>query len=213
MAEYRKRRPSLRLPETITGVIARSGEDRFAPARQPIAEHVWKEAVGVRIAERAKPVAIERGVLIVRAATSVWATELSLLTTTLVERLRAHGVMINELRFRVGSVEPPPRPPERRLTRAVPAPGPLPRPLADSIAQVDDGELQVAIARAARANLAWQKHSVVGPGAGGAPGVSAPRDARAPRSAGAETDRPDRTSAASPGAPRCSPEAGPRRRS
>jgi hypothetical protein len=161
--EHRKRRPRLRLPEAIDDVLARAGEDRFAPARTPIATHVWKEAVGIRIAERAKPVAIERGVLIVRVATSVWATELSLLTTTIVERLRAHGVSVHELRFRVGSVDPPARPPERRVARAVPTPGPLPRALSDSIAEVDDGELQVAIARAARANLAWQKNTAEPP--------------------------------------------------
>jgi hypothetical protein len=207
--QHRKRRPSLRLPEPIDGVIARSGEDRFAPARPPIPEHVWREAVGVRISERAKPIAIERGVLIVKAATSVWATELSLLTTTLVERLRAHGVLINELRFRVGSIDPPARPPDRHVSRAVPPPGPLPRPLADSIAQVDDGELQVAIARAARANLAWQAHAVA-PSLGA---LSAQRDARAPRSAAGESDPPARTSAASREAPRCTPGGGPGRRS
>ena len=213
MADTRKWRPRLRLPEGIDGVIARSGEDRFAPVRTPIPDHVWKEAVGVRIAERAKPVAIERGVLIVRAATSVWATELSLLTTTLVERLRAHGVMIHELRFRVGSIEPPPRPPERRMSRAVPPAGPLPRPLADTIAQIEDGELQVAIARAARANLAWQKHSPGPAPRPAAPRISAPRDAPAPRSAGAGSGPPARTSAASAEAARGTPEASPRRRS
>jgi len=214
VSQQRKRRRSLRVPEPIDGVIARSGEDRFAPLRPPIAEQVWKDAVGIRIAERAKPVSLERGVLIVKAATSVWATELSLLSAGLVSRLRAEGVMVNELRFRVGSIEPPARPPERRVSRAVPPPAPLPRVLADSIASIDDGELQVAIARAARANLAWQKHTGVAsaPVRPVGPFSEEPRAAPAPRSAGRGTDPPARTSEASPEGPRCTPGGEPRRR-
>jgi hypothetical protein len=199
VSDHRKRRRALRVPESIDDVIARGGEDRFAPARPPFSERVWKDAVGVRIAERAKPVLLVRGVLVVRAATSVWATELSLLSSSLIERLRSQGLEVTELRFRVGAIEPPARPPERRLSQAVPAPAPLPPLLSASIAKVDDGELQVSIARAARANLAWQKHTRPEPVIEGPPG------ARAPQSVEKGTGRRDPASEASGEGRRCTP--------
>ena len=108
-------------PRRSSNVLARAGEDRFAPNRAPLAPHVWAAAVGARIAERTRPVAIEDGVLLVRAATSVWANELSLLSDALVARLRAAGVTVRALRFRVGTIEPPERATELR-TAKVPRP-------------------------------------------------------------------------------------------
>ena len=69
----RRRRRSLARPEAIEDVLARAGEDRFALHRPPVSSRIWAEAVGARIAERARPITLERGVLTVRAATSVWA--------------------------------------------------------------------------------------------------------------------------------------------
>src|SRR5512142_297721 len=122
----RPRRPKLRMPETLEGVIDRAGENRFAPRKPPLPLAVWAAAVGLRVAERARPVDLQNGVLLVRVATSVWATELSLLQTSILERLRAEGVDVRELRFRVGAIDPPARPPERRATRKIPPPAPLP---------------------------------------------------------------------------------------
>jgi hypothetical protein len=155
----RRRRPRLAAPETLEGVIARAGEDRFARTRGPLSERIWAQCVGARIAERARPLSLEAGVLTVRAATSTWASELSLLETTILERLRASGIDVTRLRFRVGPVEPPARPPERRASRKVPPPTSLPAPLATQIAQVHDDELRLIISRAAGANLAWQTHA------------------------------------------------------
>ena len=148
----------MRAPESIDGVISRAGEDRFALHRDPISARVWREAVGARIADRAKPTTLERGILTIRAATSVWASELSMLSDTLLTRLRAAGIQVRELRFRVGAIEPPARPPERRITRRIPPPAALPPELADEVARVADADLRESIATAARANLAWQKH-------------------------------------------------------
>lgn len=176
-------------------MIGRAGEDRFAQHRPPISDRVWNDAVGARIADRAKPVTLERGVLVVRAATSVWASELSMLSDALVMRLRAAGLDVRELRFRVGAIEPPARPIERRVTRKVPPPAPLPPVLAAEVARVVDDELRATIATAARANLAWQRHVTE------ADAISEePRAARAPRDAERETAPPDRTSRASRGA-------------
>jgi hypothetical protein len=158
------KRPHLRVPEAIEGVIDRTGESRFAPHHSPIARRIWREAVGPRIAERAEPTEMDRGVLTIRAATSVWATELSLLSSALLDRLRSLGVPVTALRFRVGPIDEPARPVEPRPSRRVPSPAPLPTPLAEDIEGVGDDDLRRTIVDAARANLAWQSHvSPAGP--------------------------------------------------
>jgi hypothetical protein len=195
----RKRRKRMFAPEALERVLARAGEDRFAPNRAPLPPHVWAAAVGARIAERTLPIAIENGVLVVRAATSVWASELSLLSDALVGRLRAAGISVRALRFRVGTIEPPERSSELRTSK-VPRPAELDPQVARSIARVEDAELREAIADAARANLAWQTFN-----ASGAPdpmATAAPRAARAPRDAETESAPPDRTTPASRGAGR-----------
>ena len=186
----RRRRPKLKAPEGLGRVLARAGEDRLARSEAPVAPHVWVAAVGVRIAERTRPMALESGVLVVRAATSVWANELSLLSDTLVARLRAAGVSLRSMRFRVGPIDPPDRATEVRRAR-VPRPMPLEGELARAIARVADPELREAIADAAKKNLAWQTMT--------APAVAsgAPRAARAPRDAGREIDPRARGSSAS----------------
>jgi hypothetical protein len=193
----RRRRKKLAAPESIERVLARAGEDRFAPNRAPIAPHVWAAAVGARIAERTRPIAVENGVLIVRTATSVWASELSLLSEALLGRLRTAGIKVRGLRFRVGAVEPPEHAAELRTTK-VPRAIPLDPRIARTIAQVEDVELREAITLAARTNLAWQAFN-----ASGAQGSSgAPRAARAPRDAETGNAPPDRTRSTSPGAGR-----------
>ena len=199
-----KRRPRLPMPETLEGVLERAGEDRFARTRAPVSERVWREAVGLRIAERARPVMLERGVLTLRVATSVWANELSMLATTILERLVAQRVAVVELRFRVGPIEPPARPPERRVARAVPPPARLPPELKATLGGVADDELREAIADAARSNLAWRA-AVEAPQTedpharanarphSRATFSEAPRDARDPRYAETESDRRGRS--------------------
>ena len=189
-------------------ILSRAGENRFARARDPIAPALWREAVGARIAERAVPISLEEGTLLLRVPTSVWANELSLLADEVCARLKERGVVARELRFRVGAVPPVERPPERRIARAVPVVREVPPELARVLATVTDPELRQAIESAAAANLAWQ--SVTRP-APQAPLTEAQRAARAPRSAGSESAPPARTTPASPGAPRDKREDGRRR--
>jgi hypothetical protein len=170
-----RRRPNLVAPERLEGVLDRAGEDRFSRSRAPVAERIWRDAVGLRIAERARPVALENGVLTLRVATSVWASELSMLATTILERLRAQRVPVTELRFRVGPIEPPARPVERRTTRKVPPPAPLPEELARALADVGDDELRAIIADAASANLAWRANVSPAPPSGRARAVTVPK--------------------------------------
>jgi hypothetical protein len=159
----RPRRPKLKAPEPLESVLARAGEDRFARRRLPIPRRVWVECVGGRIADRAEPVFLDRGVLVVRAATSTWANELSLLREPLLARLRAAGVEVHEIRFRVGAVTAPAAPPEPRITRKVPAPARLSEELDRAIEGIADDELRESLKEAARANLAWQENVTAEP--------------------------------------------------
>ena len=59
----RHRREPLAAPESLEVILERAGESRFARVRPPIPAKVWREAVGARIAERARPVSLWNGVL------------------------------------------------------------------------------------------------------------------------------------------------------
>jgi hypothetical protein len=198
----RRRRKNLDAPESIEALLDRAGEDRFARRRPPIPMREWKLVVGPRIADRAHPVTLERGILLVKVTTSVWANELSMLAPELVARLRARDYPVDQLRFRVGPLDQPDRPPERRTTRKVPPPVALGAALTADIAGVADADLRDVITRAASANLAWQ--DFVAPVSGAPKSQSAqaaadvarfseaPRGARVPRDAGTGSAPPGR---------------------
>lgn len=192
-SKKRRRRKNLAAPEALEDLLDRAGEDRFAKRRTPIPMREWKLAVGPRIADRAHPVQLERGVLTVKVATSVWANELQMLAPEIVARLRVRGFAVDSLRFRIGQLDTPDRPPERRAYRKVPPPAPLGADLLASIAEVPDEGLRAVIERAASANLAWQSYvatptprggAAPGGARGGAAPSAGPRGARGPRGAG-----------------------------
>lgn len=191
-------RPHLKAPEALGAILNRAGENRFARTREAIPALLWREAVGARIAERAYPVSLEDGVLLLRVATSVWANELWLLADEVTARLRERGVDARELRFRVGAMPPIDRPPERRIARTVPAVKKVPEEVARVLAEVSDPALRQAIESAAAANLAWQTVVRAAPQE---PLNEAQRAARAPRSAAGESARRAPDSPASPEAP------------
>jgi hypothetical protein len=139
-----------------------------APA---VARAVWEAAVGPRIAARTEPIRLERRVLLVRAATAAWASELSLLGEAIVERLRARGVALDAVRFTVGTVAPavarPPKP-----TRVVaPADAALPDELRPLVAKIDSPELRAAVSRAAAQSMALAAQAVDWPSQDGQPVV------------------------------------------
>jgi hypothetical protein len=123
----------------------------------PIAFRDWEAAVGTRIAARARPIKLERGVLLVRAASSTWAQELALLSEAIITQLRGRNIAVDSLRFRVGQIDAPERPPSREEVRISPAAVPLPPTVATQLAQVEDPELRAILARAAAKNLGWQE--------------------------------------------------------
>ena len=122
----------------------------------PVSARDWEAAVGSRIAARARPIRIDRGVLLVRTATATWAQELALLSEAILLQLRGRGVIVDTLRFRVGPVEAPERPPTRSEVRRSPPEVPLPPAVEAVVERVADPELRDAIARAAAKNLGWQ---------------------------------------------------------
>lgn len=199
----RRRRPQLYSPEPVDAILARAGEDRFAPDRAPISGPLWRTIVGPRVADRALPVKLDGGVLVIRAATSAWAQELSLLSDTLIERLRAHGIEVAKLSFRTGPIDPPARPPERRKSTKVPRPAPLPEAIEGTLAGVGDDELRSALAAAIAQSLATAAHVLAV--------TESPPAARDPRSAAPENAPPGRGSASARAGTRRSPGGGPGR--
>jgi hypothetical protein len=194
-----KKRSSLQTPETLDGILDRSGENRFARVRMPFARDTWVRVVGPRIADRTRPLKLEGGELLVLVATSVWSSELTMLSGDVLRRLQLYGIEAQRLRFRVGQIDVD-RPPERRLRRVVPSAVPLPPALERSVRGIEDHDLMDEIRRAAEANLAWQTKAEKGPSREATEPVapSLPTAAR-------ETDPPGRGS-------RNAPESAPRSR-
>ena len=59
----------------------------------------WSEIVGDEVATHSEPITFFEGVLTIRASSTAWATQLTLLKPTLLEKLRssAPGVLVDEL--------------------------------------------------------------------------------------------------------------------
>lgn len=178
----------------------------------PVPARDWEAAVGTRIAARARPVRLDRGVLHVRTATATWAQELTLLADAIIEQLRGRGVAVEALRFRVGTVDPPERPPWRKEVRTSPPEAPLPPDVRRELARIADPELRAAIAAAAGKNLGWQEQQGgAGPRRPRADAPSKPPPtseraaARAPRGAASGTARSGRTPTPPAGARRGKP--------
>ena len=172
----RRGRPKLQLPEGLDTVLERSGESRFARSKPPISREIWVGAVGFRVADRAHPMALDRGILTLRVTTSVWASELSLLADSIVSRLRDAGIDVRELRFRVAPLPTADRPPERRTSRKVPPPAPLPRELHERIRHVEDPELRHILSTCASESLAWQDAATAQSAAAAQPPTSMPAE-------------------------------------
>ena len=59
----------------------------------------WSEIVGEEVASHSEPITFFEGVLTLRASSTAWATQLTLLKPTLLEKLRASapGVLVDDL--------------------------------------------------------------------------------------------------------------------
>lgn len=122
----------------------------------PIPRAVWEGAVGTRIARRAEPVRLHKGVLYVRVSSSAWANELALLAGDILCQLGESGIEASALRFDVGTLSTP-QPKRAKPKTAAPKNAPLPPALAPCVATVEDDELRTALRDAAAKTLALQK--------------------------------------------------------
>lgn len=130
----------------------------------PISVRDWEESVGTRIAQRAEPVRLERGVLTVRTATAVWAHELSLLADGILEQLRARNIAVDKLRFVVGKVASDGR--ARLPVRHGPPPlAKVPALLAPAVAAIADPELRAAVEAACAKTIALTEPPAQAPAA------------------------------------------------
>lgn len=199
--------------ERIGAVLVRESDLQVAPstATSPIAQRDWEAAVGSRIAARAKPIRIDRGVLYVRAATAAWAQELALLEDAIRAQLKGRGVAVASIRFWVGALDAPARSPTRSEEKSSPKDAPLPTEVKVELARVSDPNLRDAIARAAAKNLGWQEKNAKDAAKERA-ATSARSAARALRSAAPESAPPDRTSRERGAAPRANSGSASRRR-
>jgi hypothetical protein len=110
----------------------------------------WQRTVGERVAARTRPGQIRDGVLTIYVASAVWAQELSLLSPTILERLRRAGLAVEILRFRVGDIEPIP---ERRQAAPAGRAVDLPGDLSERLAKIGDAGLRAKMAEAAAYSL------------------------------------------------------------
>ncbi len=145
--------------ESLGALLGRTTQARPAKADAvlPVPPRVWEKAVGSRIAARARPNRLERGILHVIAASSAWAQELSMLAESIAARLREEGLSVTSLRFSVGTVDAPARMTPREPPREVPAPMPLPRELRALVDRIEDDDLRRTIESAASTSLAWER--------------------------------------------------------
>jgi predicted nucleic acid-binding Zn ribbon protein len=148
-----QRRPrNITTPHRIGSLLASAQREAARAAGVgPVDRETWRQVVGDRIADRTVVDSLRSGALEVRVASSVWAQELSLLSSEIMDRLRRRGIVVSRIRFRVGTV---PRMDTAEPLAPPPDPMPLPEDLRARLADVDDPELSAAIARAASYSLA-----------------------------------------------------------
>lgn len=125
MGETRSRMPR---PRPVADLLMEAL--RGKPAERRLREGriwlLWDEAVGERIAARARPVAFRDGTLTVAVANAPWMQQLNFLKGGIVEKLNVllGGPVVQDIYLKAGTVESPvealpERPcPVRQLTRA-----------------------------------------------------------------------------------------------
>ena len=177
MASYSERNK----PAALGALLVSSREAAARYAGTAIDREQWRRVVGERIAARTEPGAKRGRELTVHVASASWAQELSLLVNEIVVRLKAVGVHVDTVRFRVKEIAPPQR--ESAALKPTYRKATLPATLSAQLDGIDDPELRDAIGEAAALWLALEKP---------APTSTRPA-ARSPRDAESRSARSDRT--------------------
>lgn len=115
--------PNARDPQTLSDVVARLLRDRGWVEDVSVGGVVgrWREVVGDQVADHCTPETFEDKVLVVRADSTAWATQVRLLTPRLLERLAQE---VGEGVVEQVTVLGPAGPSFRRGPRSVRGPGP-----------------------------------------------------------------------------------------
>lgn len=155
MGETRTRMPR---PRPVADLLTEAL--RGKPAERRLKEGriwlLWDEAVGERIASRARPVAFRDGTLTVAVANAPWMQQLNFLKGGIIEKLNVllGGPVVRDIYLKAGAVEahveaPPERPhPIRQLT------GAEQEFVATETTSIEDPELREIISRLMAKHLA-----------------------------------------------------------
>jgi hypothetical protein len=184
-------------PTPLGNLLQTARTSSARAARVVIERELWMQVVGYRIAERAQPVQAQAGVLTIQVASAVWAQELSLLSSDILQRLKKAGLDFKSLRFRV--VQAARKPVQERVAPRAPR-APLPAELNARLADLEDDALRATIAEAAGLSLGLRRKDGA-KSANARPKLTSKQpDARAPRSAAPRSAHSDRRSSAPRGA-------------
>jgi len=187
-------------PAALGSLLASSREAAARYAGTVIDREQWRRIVGERIAARTEPGAKRGRELTVHVASASWAQELSLLVNEIVVRLKAAGIHVDTVRFRVKAIDAQPRDPAARqpLYRKAALPGAL----TERLENIADPELRAAIGEAAALWLALDEVPAKTRATGRppapsrpAPSTSTPPNARGLRAAESQSARSERTPA------------------
>ena len=153
------------LPARLGDLLAGTKSFTARAGRIALDRDSWARLVGERIASRSSPSSLVKGVLWIETASAVWAQELSMLTAEILPRLRAHGLAVNDLRFKVATSTLRETSHTQRARRDAPKPvlEPLPSDLALKLHSLVDPELAALIGDTAARTLARQKQERRGP--------------------------------------------------
>src|SRR3954471_9670654 len=101
-------------PAALGSLLASSREAAARYAGTAGDHEQWRRIVGERIAARTEPGAKRGRELTVHVASASWAQELSLLVSEIVTRLKAAGIYVDTVRFRVKEIAVAARAPAAR---------------------------------------------------------------------------------------------------
>jgi hypothetical protein len=160
MAKRRRRKGHL---EAMDAIVARIYP---APDQIPAVRvfRWWYRAVPERVAERARPVRLSKGVLLVHVASNGWSHELSYLKDDLLRACRraAPQAGVRDMWFKVGPLPPrpsrsDPRAPKEAAPLAQDEVAQLPEDVGRALAQITDDRVRAAVAQAAHVSLAHKR--------------------------------------------------------
>lgn len=165
----------------MLGVLLASSREAAARfAGTVIDREQWRRIVGERIAARTEPGARRGRELTVNVASASWAQELSLLVNEIVVRLKAAGVNVDTVRFRVKEIAPQVR--DSAALKPVRRKADLPSTLTRQLDSIEDPELRDAIGDAAALWLALDERPAK-PALGKPPSAKPARPSAPPGSA------------------------------